>query len=73
MRGVTGTEWEYEEARTRAEESGAPALLVFRNHSEVRFSATDLALRARQLAQLQALDEFWLVCAFGFHRCADRS
>jgi hypothetical protein len=56
---VTGTEWEYEEARVYAEETGAPALLPFRNQEEVPISATDLTLQARQLAQLKALSEFW--------------
>jgi WD40 repeat protein len=56
---VTGTEWEYEEARVRAEATGAPALLVFRNEGEVPISATDLASQARQLDQLKALAEFW--------------
>jgi hypothetical protein len=56
---VTGTEWEYEEARAHAEETGAPALLVFRNQDEVPISVTDLMLQAGQLAQLKALSEFW--------------
>src|SRR5271166_5593891 len=56
---VTGTEWEYEHARAHAEATGAPALLVFRNHSPAPFSTTDLTLRAQQDAQLRALDRFW--------------
>ena len=57
---VTGTEWEYEHARARADATGgAPALLVFRNHSPALFSTTDLTLRAQQDAQLRALDVFW--------------
>jgi len=56
---VTGTEWEYEHARARAEATGAPGLLVFRNHSPAFFSTTDLTLRAQQDAQLRALDGFW--------------
>jgi WD40 repeat protein len=56
---VTGTEWEYEEARLRAERDGVPALLVFRNESETLVSSTDSGLRDQKQAQLEALDEFW--------------
>jgi starch phosphorylase len=56
---VTGTEWEYEHARAHAEATGAPALLVFRNHGPAPFSTTDPRLRAQQDAQLRALDRFW--------------
>ena len=56
---VTGTEWEYEEARVHAEGTGAPALFVFRNQRQVPVSPTDPVLRAQQLAQLDSLDEFW--------------
>ena len=56
---VTGTELEYEEARTRAERDSVPALLVFRNESETPVSSTDAALRELKQEQLEALDEFW--------------
>jgi hypothetical protein len=56
---VTGTEWEYEHARAHAEATGAPALLVFRNHTQAPTSTIDLTLRALQIAQLEALDRFW--------------
>jgi WD40 repeat protein/energy-coupling factor transporter ATP-binding protein EcfA2 len=56
---VTGTEWEYEHARSRAEETGAPALLVFRNQAPAPVSTSDLTLQALQLDQLKALNEFW--------------
>ena len=56
---VTGTEWEYEEARVRAERDGVPALLVFRNESETSVSSTDAGLREQKQAQLEALDGFW--------------
>jgi WD40 repeat protein len=58
-RPVTGTEWEYEEARAAYERTGAPAVLVFRNRSVTNVSTDDLTLRARQLQQLEALDGFW--------------
>lgn len=56
---VTGTEWEYEEARGHAERDGVPALLVFRNESETPVSSTDATLREQKQVQLEALDEFW--------------
>src|SRR5271166_667896 len=56
---ITGTEWEYEHARSRAEETGAPALLVFRNQASAPVSTSDLTLQALQLDQLKALNEFW--------------
>jgi WD40 repeat protein len=57
---VTGTEWEYEHSRAHADATGgAPALLVFRNHSPAPTSTIDLTLRAQQIAQLEALDRFW--------------
>jgi hypothetical protein len=55
---VTGTEWEFEEARAAYERTGAPAILVFRNLSVANVSTSDLTLRALQLQQLEALDGF---------------
>jgi hypothetical protein len=56
---VTGTEWEYEHALSRAEETGAPALLVFRNQAPAPIRTSDLTLQTLQLEQLKALNEFW--------------
>jgi hypothetical protein len=56
---VTGTEWEFEEARAHAEKEGAPPLLVFRNMSAAKISTTDTEARRHTQEQLGALDQFW--------------
>src|SRR5580700_3170711 len=56
---VTGTEWEYEDALAAARARGAPDILVFRNVSPAAIDPRDLGARARSLAQLEALDDFW--------------
>ena len=56
---VTGTEWEYEEALRAARENGAPDLLAFRNRNPAPVDTRDAMARARQNAQLDALDRFW--------------
>ena len=56
---VTGTEWEFEEALAAARARGAPDILVFRNINPAAVDARDAAARARSLAQLDALDDFW--------------
>jgi WD40 repeat protein len=56
---VTGTEWEYEDALAAARAHGAPDILVFRNVSPAAVDPRDPSERARSLAQLDALDDFW--------------
>jgi WD40 repeat protein/TPR repeat protein len=56
---VTGTEWEFEEALQAAQQTGAPALLVYRNMKPASFDIGDRQLREQQLRQMVALDGFW--------------
>jgi WD40 repeat protein len=56
---VTGTEWEFEDALAAARAHGAPDILVFRNVSPAAVDSRDPNERARSLAQLDALDDFW--------------
>jgi hypothetical protein len=56
---VTGTEWEFEDALQRAREHGAPDILAFRNVNPALVDTLNPDTQARNLAQLNALNEFW--------------
>jgi WD40 repeat protein len=56
---VTGTEWEYEDALTKAQKDGAPDLLVYRSLRPASIDTRDARVRDEQLRQLGELDRFW--------------
>ncbi|MDR3460893.1 MAG: hypothetical protein P4L76_01090 [Beijerinckiaceae bacterium] len=56
---VTGTEWEYEDALAGARAHGSPGILAFRNVRPAPIDTYNAENRAKSLAQLDALDQFW--------------
>ena len=56
---VTGTEWEFEDALAAARAQGTPDILAFRNTRPALIESFNPDARAKSLAQLDALDQFW--------------
>jgi len=56
---VTGTEWEFEDAKAAALSGGAPDLLVYRKTVERLIPIRETKERAEAEAQWTALQEFW--------------
>src|SRR6185437_8294698 len=57
--GLTGTEWEFENALLGWREHGKPDILVYRSTSPAPVDPWNAAQRRAQLEQLAALDHFW--------------
>lgn len=57
--GVTGTEWEFEDAVRGYRERGAPDLLVYRKRTRVQTFLDDEAELERSREQKKILEQFW--------------
>jgi WD40 repeat protein len=71
---VTGTEWEYEDAKSAFDRTGTPDVLVYRNDAVPRVDARSPAQLQEASRQLEAVEAFWgrhFVNAAGEHTVAN--
>src|SRR5207244_3594308 len=70
---ASGTEYEFERAREGYEQKSSPEILCYLKTAEVSLSMKDRALRARQVAELDAVSAFvdkWFRSADGTFKSA---